>query len=141
MPPLPSGSPSTSGISSPPKIGAAASRAAASRRPLDHSPYSLFRVAPFISSASTILKVIQAAGFLNAVAGGRPKPFNFRPDLRIQTLIETVHASSRVGAWPEVRKSFDLARICSDIGALRRADAVPPHCSVTVGMCGFTEFL
>ena len=54
--------------------------------------------------------MIQAAGFLNAVAGGRPKPFNFRPDLRIETLIETVHTSSRVGAWREVRKSFDLWR-------------------------------
>jgi predicted dehydrogenase len=42
------------------------------------------------------------AGFLDAVAGRRPEPFNFRAGLRIQTLVETIHASSRAGAWKEV---------------------------------------
>jgi len=49
------------------------------------------------------LKAIEVAGFLDAVAGRRPEPFNFRSGLRIQTLVETIHASSCEGAWKEVR--------------------------------------
>jgi hypothetical protein len=32
---------------------------------------------------------------------------------RIQALIETIHASSRAGAWREGRQVFTLARTCS----------------------------
>jgi hypothetical protein len=32
--------------------------------------------------------------------------------LRIQTLVETIHASSRAGAWRKVRQTFALARTC-----------------------------
>ena len=46
---------------------------------------------------------IQHAGQREAlVVGRRPEPFNFRAGLRIQTLVETIHASSRAGAWKEV---------------------------------------
>lgn len=69
----------------------------------DHPPYGLFCVAPGHQLGFNDLKAIEVAGFLDAVAGRRPEPFNFRAGLRIQTLIETIHASSRAGAWQEVR--------------------------------------
>jgi predicted dehydrogenase len=69
----------------------------------DHPPYELFCVAPGHQLGFNDLKAIEAAGFLEAVAGSRPEPFNFRAGLRIQTLVETIHASSRAGAWKEVR--------------------------------------
>lgn len=69
----------------------------------DHPPYGLFCVAAGHQLGFNDLKAIEVAGFLDAVAGKRPEPFNFRAGLRIQTLVETIHASSRVGAWREVR--------------------------------------
>ena len=69
----------------------------------DHPPYGLFCVAPGHQLGFNDLKAIEAAGFLDAVAGRRPEPFNFRAGLRIQTLVETIQASSRSGAWKEVR--------------------------------------
>jgi predicted dehydrogenase len=69
----------------------------------DHPPYGLFCVAPGHQLGFNDLKAIEAAGFLDAVAGRRPEPFNFRAGLRIQTLVETIHTSSRAGAWQEVR--------------------------------------
>ena len=68
----------------------------------DHAPYGLFCVAAGHQIGFNDLKAIEAAGFLDAVAGRRPEPFNFRAGLRIQTLVETIHASSRAGAWREV---------------------------------------
>src|SRR5579863_7613706 len=69
----------------------------------DHPPYGLFCVAPGHQLGFNDLKAIEAAGFLDAVAGRRPEPFNFRAGLRIQTLVEAIHASSRAGAWQKVR--------------------------------------
>jgi predicted dehydrogenase len=69
----------------------------------DHPPYGLFCVAPGHQLGFNDLKAIEVAGFLDAVAGRRPEPFNLRAGLRIQTLVETIHASSRAGAWQEVR--------------------------------------
>jgi len=69
----------------------------------DHPPYGLFCVAPGHQLGFNDLKAIEAAGFLDAVAGRRPEPFNFRAGLRIQTLVETIHASSRAGGWQEIR--------------------------------------
>ena len=68
----------------------------------DHPPYGLFCVAPGHQLGFNDLKAIEVAGFLDAIAGRRPEPFNFRAGLRIQTLVETIHASSRGGAWKEV---------------------------------------
>lgn len=68
----------------------------------DHPPYGLFCVAPGHQLGFNDLKAIEAAGFLDAVAGRRAEPFNFRAGLRIQTLVETIHASSRAGAWKAV---------------------------------------
>ena len=69
----------------------------------DHTPYGLFCVAPGHQLGFNDLKAIEVAGYLDAVAGRRPEPFNFRAGLRIQTLVETIHASSRAGAWREIR--------------------------------------
>jgi predicted dehydrogenase len=48
------------------------------------------------------LKAIEVAGFAEAIAGKRPEPFNFRAGLRIQTLVETIKASSKEGKWMTV---------------------------------------
>jgi predicted dehydrogenase len=42
------------------------------------------------------------AGYIEAIAGKRPEPFNFRAGLRIQTLVETIQASSRAQKWLDV---------------------------------------
>jgi len=68
----------------------------------DHAPYGLFCVAPGHQLGFNDLKAIEVAGYLEAVAGRRPEPFNFRAGLRIQTLVETIHESSRAGMWKEV---------------------------------------
>jgi predicted dehydrogenase len=69
----------------------------------DHPPYGLFCVAAGHQLGFNDLKAIEVAGFLDALAGRRPEPFNFRAGLRIQTLVEAISASSRAGGWIEVR--------------------------------------
>jgi predicted dehydrogenase len=68
----------------------------------DHPPYGLFCVAPGHQLGFNDLKAIEVAGFLGALAGPGLEPFNFRAGLRIQTLVETIQASSRDGAWKAV---------------------------------------
>ena len=68
----------------------------------DHPPYGLFCVAPGHQLGFNDLKAIEVAGYLEAIAGRRPEPFGFRAGLRIQTLVETIHASSRAGTWRDV---------------------------------------
>jgi predicted dehydrogenase len=65
----------------------------------NHPPYGLFCVAPGHQLGFNDLKAIEVAGFLDALAGRRLEPFNFRAGLRVQTLVETIQASSREGAW------------------------------------------
>lgn len=69
----------------------------------DHAPYGLFCVAAGHQLGFNDLKAIEVAGYLEAIAGRRPEPFGFRAGLRIQTLVETILASSRAGAWQKVR--------------------------------------
>jgi predicted dehydrogenase len=68
----------------------------------DHPPYGLFCVAPGHQLGFNDLKAIEVAGYLEAIGGRRPEPFNFRAGLRIQTLVEAIHASSRAAAWRDV---------------------------------------
>jgi predicted dehydrogenase len=68
----------------------------------DHPPYGQFCVAAGHQIGFNDLKAIEVAGYLDAIAGRRPEPFNFRAGLRIQTLVETIHESSRAGAWRDV---------------------------------------
>jgi predicted dehydrogenase len=69
----------------------------------DHAPYGRFCVAPGHQLGFNDLKAIEVAGYLEAIAGVRPEPFNFRAGLRIQTLVETIQHSSRSQAWQEVK--------------------------------------
>ncbi|MDF3605268.1 Gfo/Idh/MocA family oxidoreductase [Paracoccus sp. DMF-8] len=68
----------------------------------DHEPYGRFCVAPGHQIGFNDLKAIEVAGYVRAIAGLEPEPFNFRKGLGIQTLVETIHASSRAGGWLEV---------------------------------------
>lgn len=68
----------------------------------DHVPYGRFCVAPGHQLGFNDLKAIEVAGYLEAIAGRRPEPFNFRAGLRIQTLVEAIQASSRAERWIEV---------------------------------------
>lgn len=65
----------------------------------DHAPYGLFCVAAGHQIGFNDLKAIEVAGYVNAIAGQGPEPFNFRKGLRIQTLVETIQTSSREGRW------------------------------------------
>jgi predicted dehydrogenase len=69
----------------------------------DHAPYGLFCVAPGHQLGFNDLKTIEVAGYVDAIAGKRPEPFNFRAGLRIQTLVETIQASSRSQSWMAVK--------------------------------------
>ena len=65
----------------------------------DHPPYGLFCIAPGHQLGFNDLKAIEMAGFAQAIAGTQPEPFGFRAGLRIQTLVETIHRSSKEGRW------------------------------------------
>ncbi|MDP3262103.1 MAG: Gfo/Idh/MocA family oxidoreductase [Tabrizicola sp.] len=69
----------------------------------DHAPYGLFCVAAGHQIGFNDLKAIEVAGYINAIAGKAPEPFNFRKGLRIQTLVETIQTSSREGRWIDVQ--------------------------------------
>jgi predicted dehydrogenase len=68
----------------------------------DHPPYGRFCVAPGHQLGFNDLKAIEVAGYLDAIAGKRPEPFNFRAGFRIQTLVEAIQTSSRAGRWLKV---------------------------------------
>ena len=65
----------------------------------DHSPYGRFVVAPGHQLGFNDLKTIEIAGYLDAIAGRAPEPFNFRAGWRVQSIVEIIHASSREGRW------------------------------------------
>ena len=55
------------------------------------------------SAEASYLKAIEVAGYINAIAGKAPEPFNFRAGLRIQSLVETIQASSAAQQWLDVK--------------------------------------
>ncbi len=65
----------------------------------DHAPYGLFCVAAGHQLGFNDLKAIEVAGYIRAIAGLAPEPFNFRAGLRIQTLVETIQTSAREARW------------------------------------------
>ncbi|WP_334174766.1 Gfo/Idh/MocA family oxidoreductase [Pseudoxanthobacter sp.] len=67
-----------------------------------HVPYGRFCVAPGHQLGFNDLKAIEIAGYMDAIAGLGPEPFNFRAGLRIQQLVETIHASSRARSWLDI---------------------------------------
>ncbi|RMF37564.1 MAG: gfo/Idh/MocA family oxidoreductase [Alphaproteobacteria bacterium] len=68
----------------------------------DHPPYGRFCVAPGHQIGFNDLKAIEMAGFVQAIAGAAPEPFNFRAGERIQMLVETIRRSSRERSWLSV---------------------------------------
>lgn len=72
----------------------------------DHAPYGRFCVAPGHQLGFNDLKAIEIAGYLDAIAGKNPEPFNFRAGLRIQTLVETIQRSSQEGRWLTVSEGL-----------------------------------
>ncbi len=68
----------------------------------DHAPYGLFCVAAGHQIGFNDLKAIEVAGYVNAIAGKAPEPFNFRKGLGIQKLVETIQQSSREQKWLDV---------------------------------------
>jgi predicted dehydrogenase len=68
----------------------------------DHAPYGLFCVAAGHQIGFNDLKAIEVAGYVNAIAGKAPEPFNFRKGYGIQHLVETIQKSSREQKWLDV---------------------------------------
>ncbi len=68
----------------------------------DHPPYGLFCVAPGHQLGFNDLKAIEVAGYVDAIAGKGPEPFNFRKGMRIQSLVEAIQRSSREERWLDV---------------------------------------
>ena len=69
----------------------------------DQPPYGQFCVAPGHQLGFNDLKAIEVAGYLDAIAGRRSEPFNFRMGLRVQTLVETIQKSSQAAGWFDVK--------------------------------------
>lgn len=65
----------------------------------DHPPYGQFIVAPGHQIGFNDLKTIEVAEFVRAIGNNRAEPFNFRAGLRIQTLVESIQASSQEALW------------------------------------------
>lgn len=68
----------------------------------EHEPYGLFCVAPGHQLGFNDLKAIEIARFIEAIAGTRAEPFDFRAGQRIQTLVEAIQRSARDGGWVNV---------------------------------------
>ena len=64
-----------------------------------HPPYGLYCVAPSHQIGFNDLKAIEVAGFLVAINGDGPEPFNFRAGIRVQALVEQIHRSARERCW------------------------------------------
>jgi predicted dehydrogenase len=68
----------------------------------EQPPYGRFCVAPGHQLGFNDLKAIEVAGYLDAIAGKRSEPFNFRSGLRVQTLVEAIQKSSQAARWLDV---------------------------------------
>ncbi len=68
----------------------------------DHPPYGRFCVAPGHQLGFNDLKAIEIARYLDAIAGRAEEPFNFRAGMRVQSLVEAIHLSSREGGWKRI---------------------------------------
>ncbi len=67
----------------------------------EHPPYGRFCVAPGHQLGFNDLKAIEIAGFIEAIAAGRPGPFDFRAGARIQFLVDAIHRSAAEKRWIE----------------------------------------
>ena len=67
-----------------------------------HPPYGLFCVASGHQIGFNDLKAIEVSGLIKAIVEGAKEPFNFDAGLRVQVLVETIHASSEAKNWKSV---------------------------------------
>ena len=67
-----------------------------------HDPYGRFCVAPGHQLGFNDLKAIEVAGFVEAIGGRSPAPFDFRKGLGVQLLVEAIQRASREGRWVDV---------------------------------------
>ena len=67
-----------------------------------HPPYAAFCAAPGHQIGFNDLKAIEVAGFLRAVAGETPAPYDFRAGWRIQNLVERIRTAAHRGVWMDV---------------------------------------
>jgi predicted dehydrogenase len=67
----------------------------------EHTPYGRFCVAGGHQLGFNDMKAIEVAGYMEAIAGTRAEPFNFRKGARIMTLVEAIATSSKDRAWVE----------------------------------------
>ena len=65
----------------------------------EHAPYGRFCPAPGHQLGFNDLKAIEIAGFVEAIAGAAPEPFNFRAGARVQALVDAVGKSAENGRW------------------------------------------
>ena len=65
-------------------------------------PYGRFCVAPGHQLGFNDLKAIEIHGFIEAIAGLRTEPFNFRAGLRVQKLVEAIQQSAAECRWVTV---------------------------------------
>ncbi len=70
----------------------------------EHEPYGRFCPAPGHQLGFNDLKAIEINGFLEAVAGLRQEPFNFRSGARVQRLVEAVRLSAAQRRWRMVEE-------------------------------------
>ena len=68
----------------------------------EHPPYGNLSPATGHQIGFNDLKAIEAAHFIEAIAGQQDEPFNFRAGLRIQTLVEAVQRSAKEARWLDV---------------------------------------
>jgi predicted dehydrogenase len=68
----------------------------------EHEPFGKFCPAAGHQIGYNDLKTIEVARFVEAIAGLKPEPFNFRKGQRIQELVEALAASSRERKWVSV---------------------------------------
>ncbi len=65
----------------------------------EHEPYGRFCPAPGHQLGFNDLKAIEINGFVEAIAGLREEPFNFRAGARVQRLVEAVRLSAAERRW------------------------------------------
>ena len=73
----------------------------------DHEPYGLFCLGAGHQLGFNDLKAIEIARYVEAIAGKRPEPFNFRAGQRVQELVETINHSASMGTWIRLDRKGD----------------------------------
>ena len=68
----------------------------------EHEPYERFCVAPGHQIGFADLKAIEVKGFVDAIAGLRSEPFNFKAGLRVQSIVDLIRRSSEEIKWTPI---------------------------------------